>query len=309
MSEHPIDPEFRGMARFLPRSVARPWLLRIPRFLEDPMTRLRKPAGISVEQAGSVTVRVHHPQERNAARGPAVLWMHGGGFIGGTPSQDDDLCRRMADELGALVVAVRYRLAPEAPFPAPLEDCHEALAWLAARDDVDPARIAIAGASAGGGLTAQLALLARERGEVAPAVQVLVYPMLDDRTVTRTDIDEQNFRLWNNHANRIGWSAYLGHEPGGSETSANAAPARNAELAGLPPAWIGTGDLDLFHDEDLAYANALREAGVDCETLVIPGVFHGFDAANTKAAASRRFHAAILDALAQGLGVTRASAD
>jgi acetyl esterase/lipase len=302
MASNPIDREFQGVARFLPRSLGRPWLLRLPRAFEGPLTRLRRDPRISLERAGSVPIRLHHPAEDAPDPSPAVLWMHGGGFIGGSAGQDDALCRRMADELGARVASVDYRLAPEHCFPAPLEDCHDALLWLASRKDVDPARIAIAGASAGGGLAAQLALLARERGQVRPAMQGLVYPMLDDRTVLRTGLDERHFRLWNNRSNRLGWSAYLGREPGRSGVDAIAAPARQEDLSGLPPAWIGVGSLDLFHDEDVAYADRLSEAGVPCELMVVEGVFHGFDAVLPAAAASRRFHAALLAALAGALG-------
>ena len=130
----------------------------------------------------------------------------------GSPKQDDALCRRIADELGAVVVAPVYRLSPKHAFPAALDDAYAALAWLAERDDVDASRIAVAGASAGGGLAAQIALHARERGEIQLAAQILVYPMLDDRTVLRTDLEESGFRLWDNRSNRVGWSAYLGHE-------------------------------------------------------------------------------------------------
>lgn len=299
MPSNAIDPEFRWIARVLPRNLGRPWLLRLARRFESPPRHPLSSAGT----VGSVPVRVHRPPAGGKRRAPAVLWMHGGGFIGGSPGQDDELCRRLADELGALVVAPSYRLAPEHPFPAALEDAHDVLVWLASRDDVDPTRIAIAGASAGGGLAAQLALLARERGEVRPAMQALVYPMLDDRTVARSDIDERHFRMWNRRANRVGWSAYLGGEPGGPGVSEIAAPARQRDLTGLPPTWIGVGDLDLFHDEDVAYAERLRKAGVPCELRVVEGVFHGFDALRPTASASRRFHAALIAALARSLDV------
>ena len=127
-----------------------------------------------------------------------MLWIHGGGYVIGSAAQDDAVCRHLAHELGRLVAAVDYRLAPEHPFPVPLHDCHDALVWLANRGDVDADRVAIGGASAGGGLAAALALLARDRAEVRPAFQLLSYPMLDDRTALRTDIDERHFRLWNN---------------------------------------------------------------------------------------------------------------
>jgi acetyl esterase/lipase len=215
----------------------------------------------------------------------------------GAAAQDDAFCRRVAAELGVLVAAVDYRLAPEHRFPTALEDCNDALGWLAARADVDRGRIAIGGASAGGGLAAALALLARERGDVTPAFQLLSYPMLDDRTALRADIDERYLRLWDNRANHFGWRAYLGQEPGGPDVSPLAAPARSEDLAGLPPAWIGVGTLDLFHDEDLAYAARLREAGVACELHVVEGAFHGFDAVLPKAGVSRHYWDVQIDAL------------
>jgi len=201
--------------------------------------------------------------------------------------------------LGAIVVAPLYRLSPEHAFPAALDDAYAALTWLAKRDDVDATRIAVAGASAGGGLAAQIALHARDQGEIRLAAQILVYPMLDDRTVNRTDLDESVFRLWDNTSNRIGWSAYLGHDAGASEASAIAAPSRNEDPSGLPPAWIGGGSLHLFCDEDMAYADRLREADVACETIVINGVFHGFDGIVADSAATKRFRESMFAAMRQ----------
>ena len=221
----------------------------------------------------------------------------------GTPAQDDAFCGLMARRLGLTVAAVGYRRAPEHPYPTPLEDCHAGLVWLAGQPGVDPTRIAIAGASAGGGLAAALALFAHERGEVHPAFQLLSYPMLDDRTTLRSDIDETSFRLWNQKANRFGWRSYLGQEPGGSDIPGLAAAGRYEDLSGLPPAWIGVGTCDLFHDEDLAYAKRLAGAGIECQVHIAEGAFHGFDAVAPKAQVSREYQAAMLDALARGLGV------
>lgn len=218
-----------------------------------------------------------------------MVWIHGGGFVIGHAAMDDRTCQAWADDLGITVASVDYRLAPEHPFPAALHDCHDALAWLAGRPDVDETRIVVGGASAGGGLAAQLALHARDRGEVAPAFQLLVYPMLDDRTVQRNDIDEDGFRGWDNASNRFGWASYLGVEPGGETVPEPAAPARVDDLADLPPAWIGVGTLDLFHDEDLAYAERLRAAGVACEVEVVEGAFHAFDGIAPKASITRSF--------------------
>jgi acetyl esterase/lipase len=231
-----------------------------------------------------------------------VLWIHAGGFVIGNAIREDDRCRELARALGAVVAAVDYRLAPEHPFPTPLHDCHDALTWLADRDEVDASRIAIGGSSAGGGLAAGLALLARERREVRPIFQLLVYPMLDDRTATRDSEHERDLRLWNSSSNRFGWRSYLGHEPGTDGVSALAAPARAYDLSGLPPAWIGVGSLDLFAGEDIAYAHRLQAAGVACELCVIDGAYHGFDVVHHTAPVSREFHTAQVDALARALG-------
>jgi acetyl esterase/lipase len=214
----------------------------------------------------------------------ALLWIHGGGYVIGTALQDDALCRRFTRELGITVASVDYRLAPEHPYPAPLEDCYSALTWLVGLPAVDPARVAIGGASAGGGLAAALALLARGRGEVAPTLQLLAYPMLDDRSGSGPD--NPNYRLWGPKSNRFGWSAYLG----GADPQV-AVPARQDDLSGLPPAWIGVGTNDLFHDEDVAYAERLNQAGVPCRLEVVQGAFHGFDLVVPKAEVSRAFFA------------------
>ncbi len=213
---------------------------------------------------------------------PALLWIHGGGYVIGTAEQDDGLCRRFSSRLGITVASVDYRLAPEHPYPAPLEDCYSALTWLAGLPSVDPRRMAIGGPSAGGGLAAALALLARDRAEVTPAFQLLVYPMLDDRSSATGN--DPNHRLWDARSNHFGWMAYLG-----DADPQIAVPGRRSDLSGLPPAWIGVGTHDLFHDEDLAYAQRLTEAGVPCQVEVVSGVFHGFDMVVPKAQVSQRF--------------------
>ena len=201
----------------------------------------------------------------------------------------------------APVVSVEYRLAPEHPFPTPLEDCYAALRWLARQADIDPARIAVGGASAGGGLAASLTLLAKERGEIRPVLQLLSYPMLDDRTTTRTDIDPQRLRLWSPHSNRFGWRAYLGPATGAGNVPPLAAPARYDDLSGLPPAWIGVGTNDLFHDEDATYARRLQQAGVDCTLHVVPGAYHNFDAIEPRTGLSQAFVEAQTTALDEAL--------
>jgi len=296
-----FDPELRTLARVLPRGLAGDRALRVIRPLERMMDRRPPPAGVTVERAGSVPVRVQRPAGVGDAPRPALLWLHGGGYILGKAAQDDKNCREICRRLGIVAAAVDYRTAPEHPFPAALDDAHDALVWLASQPDVDDKRIAIGGASAGGGLAASLALEARERAQVTPAFQLLVYPMLDDRTALRHDIDERGFRLWSNKSNRFGWKAYLGTEPGFPGITAPASPARADDLAGLPPAWIGVGTLDLFCDEDLAYAERLREAGVACEVEIAEGAFHGFDGVAPKAEVSRRFRRSHLRALGSAL--------
>ena len=283
---HGIDfhPELRRAARMLPRQIITPVTLPLLRRASRLMWRRAPADDIEVLTLSSgVGVRLFRPAG-DAGTTPALLWIHGGGYVIGDAAQDDVLCRRFARELGATVASVDYRLAPDFPYPVPLEDCYEALKWLAALPAVDPSRIAIGGASAGGGLAAALALLARDRGEIAVAAQLLVYPMIDDRTVLRGGLDNPGHRLWNQASNRFGWRSYLG------EADPDVAvPARREDLAGLPPAWIGVGTLDLFHDEDLAYAERLRAAGVPCEVEVVQGAFHGFDGIAPKAEVSLAF--------------------
>jgi acetyl esterase/lipase len=233
--------------------------------------------------SSGVGVRLHRPVGVEQP-GPAMLWIHGGGYVIGTAQQDDALCHRFARELGITVAAVDYRLAPEHPYPAGLEDCYSALTWLTTLPAVDPARVAIGGASAGGGMAAALAQLAHDRGEITPVLQLLTYPMLDDRSGAGPE--DPNFRLWGRKSNRFGWSAYLGNAD-----PQVAVPARRDDLSGLPPAWIGVGTNDLFHDEDVAYAERLRAAGVPCELEVVQGAFHGFDQITPKVAVSQGFFA------------------
>ena len=216
-----------------------------------------------------------------AAPAPVILHIHGGGFIAGDPVEELRRSQELATALGCVVVSVRYRLAPETPYPGPLEDCYAALRWIhahAGEIGVDRSRIALYGGSAGGGLAAQLAVLARDRGEVPLLFQALFYPMLDDRTAsTRRTPPQEGLVVWRPADNVFGWTSYLGHAPATSRTPAGAAPARLETLKGLPPAWIAVGDLDLFVDEDIQYARRLVEQGVPTELHVVPGAFHGFD--------------------------------
>jgi acetyl esterase/lipase len=211
---------------------------------------------------------------------PALLWIHGGGYISGSPEGEDALVKTIVSTVGCAVVSVDYRLAPETPHPGPVEDCYAALKWLYTNSSdlgVDPKRIAIGGGSAGGGLAAALGLLTRDRRQIPLVFQLLIFPMLDDRTVTNPHSNPYVGEfIWTPELNRLGWTALLGQEPGGTDVSPYAAAARAHNLAGLPPTWIGVGSIDLFVDEDIEYARRLIQAGVPTELHVYPGAFHGF---------------------------------
>lgn len=254
-----------------------------------------------------VRVLLYTPPGEAKALRPGLLEIHGGGYVLGTADMSDPANRMLALQLGAVVAAVDYRLAPETPWPGSLNDNYAALCWLADNAsalNVDPARIAITGGSAGGGHAAALALHARNMSGPAICFQMLDFPMLDDRTC----IDPEPHPyvgefIWTPARNHFGWKALLGAEPGSEGVDETAAPARAADLSGLPPAFIHIGALDLFLEENLEYARRLTRAGVPTELHVIPGAYHGsgmaFEAPQTQLVAELR-----LKALARALGVT-----
>lgn len=316
-SRHLVDPELAPLLDLLPpldlnaatlaairaEQAARPAppADTLPDFSAIVVTERRVPGPPG---APAVRVLIYLPRPAAPAQPvPALLWIHGGGYVLGSADLDDIPVKGMVAALGCAVVSVDYRLAPETPFPGPVEDCYAALHWLyanAADLGVDAARIAVGGISAGGGLSAALALLARDRGVVPLAFQLLICPMLDDRTAVAEPHPYTGEFGWNRQANDFGWAALLGpdQEPGGAGVSPYAAPARATNLAGLPPAYISVGGLDLFVEEDLEYARRLIRAGVATEVHVYPGAYHGFSRAaqaqvtlaaeRTKLAALRR---------------------
>jgi acetyl esterase/lipase len=226
-----------------------------------------------------IRLRIYKPKLM-AAPTPVLIWLHGGGYVMGNPEMDDFSCAQYVRELGITIVSVDYRYAPKHRFPAGLEDSYSALKWVESNSQqlgIDAKRIAVGGASAGGGLAAALIQLAHDRQEIKPIFQLLVYPMLDDRTVLRADIDDSNSVAWNQKSNRFGWESYLGKKCGAEEVLEYSVPARREDLSGLPQAWIGVGTVDVFHDEDVAYAQRLKECGIECEIYIVPGAFHGFD--------------------------------
>ncbi len=299
MSRNVYDPTLR-FARMLPRTVVTRRTVPLIRWLDARMRAQAPKGGVVVTADGGVDIRVFRPQTSGGSA-PGMLFIHGGGYVIGTAAYGDQQCRTASERYGMVAASVEYRLAPEHPFPAPLEDCYTALRWLAAQPDVDASRIAIVGESAGGGLAAALAQLARDRGEVAPAFQLLSYPMLDDRTDENTSVDHRHLRWWSLRSNRYAWDAYLGRDAGATPPPF-AVPARCADLSGLPPAWIGVGSLDLFHDEALAYARRLQDAGVDATLHVVPGAYHGFDTVDIGSPTSLTYREEHLRVLAAALG-------
>ncbi len=312
-----FHPDLYPAARFVPRSVhpglivsllrLRAGLRRSPQTFSVPLVE-----GVTIQDVfvpkfdgtHSIRVRFYRPEQPDPV--PAMLWIHGGGFVMGNSQIDEDNNIAIVREIGIAVISVDYRLAPGlSPFPAPIEDCYAALRWLHAEAKqlgVLSERIAIGGSSAGGGLAAGLALMAHDRKDVPVAFQLLIYPMLDDRTALRADIDMSGVRLWNNKCNHFGWTSYLGRAPGSADIHPYAAPARREDLSGLPPAWIGVwGGFDLFRDEDLIYAKRLAEAGVACELRIVERAYHAFDRFSPRANVVKQFRQSYVNAMQRTL--------
>lgn len=236
----------------------------------------------------AVRVRVHRAKDAEGAL-PCVVSIHGGGYVFGSCEMDDPAFDRWCPSLGVVGVSVDYRLAPETPYPGPLEDCYAALRWTFEHADelgIDPSRIGVRGVSAGGGLAAALALLVQQRGELQLAFQLLDCPMIDDRQTTASSRLD-GLPMWSHEANTYGWRSYLGARYGTDDVPCTAAPARATaeDLVGLPPAFVSVGAIDGFLDEDVDYALRLNHAGVPTELHVYPHGCHGYQAAPASAVA------------------------
>ena len=232
-------------------------------------------------------LRTYSPVDASQ-KGPAVLWIHGGGFVIGSPETGAPKCKRMVEESGAVIVSPDYRLSAEKPYPAALDDCYLALLWLrdhALELGAVSNRIIVAGESAGGGLTIAVTLMARDKKDVDIALQLPVYPMIDDR-LTESSRDS-NAPLWNARNNRAAWKLYLGDLYGADNVPNYAAPSRTEDYSGLPPAITYIGDLDMFCSETVEYFDRLRQAGVPAECRVYKGCYHGFDVVHPEADISR----------------------
>jgi acetyl esterase/lipase len=246
-----------------------------------------------------LTVRIYRPVNATGEL-PGVYFIHGGGMILGNVAGEDASATLICDQVQAVVVSVEYRLAPEHPHPAPAEDCYAGLVWMAknaAELGYHPDRLAIYGASAGGGLTIATALLARDRGGPAVTFMMPIYPMIDDTHSTASSQEIVDIGIWDRAGNIEAWQWYLGDQP----ADQYAAPTRAQDLSGLPPAFIDVGTVDLFRDEDIAFAQRLMQAGVPTELHVHPGSYHAAETFAPDAALSRRIWATRLDALRRAL--------
>lgn len=292
-----FDPEVAALIPLLPPLDADP--AETTAAMESMLAQLPAPdtTGLKVEDRQvpgwngnpEVTVRVYRPVQPAAPA--AVYWIHGGGFVTGNLEMDHARNVELARELGVVVVSVDYRLAPNTRYPGPLEDVYAGLIWMAHNADelgVDPGRIAIAGGSAGGGLCAGLALLARDLGGPQIAFQFLSVPEIDDRLDTPSMLEFTDTPLWNRARAVASWEAYLGPgRPGSDDVDYYAAPARATDLSGLPPAYVSVMQFDPLRDEDISYALAMLRAGVSVELHLFPGTFHG-SGLMAEAAVSRR---------------------
>lgn len=271
-----VDPALVSPLICVPVHIKGPWTLKLIRRVNNTASRLRQGVTATTRSLpDGVRVVVHEPERRKHDSG-ALLWLHGGGLISGSAKNANSWASGFAADLGVPVVVPDYRLAPEQPYPAAVDDCYSALNWMvtnATHLGIDRKRIAVGGESAGGGLAAALAQRAHDAG-IALRLQVLVAPMLDDRTVLRAERDDTVAPVWTVPSNRYAWTSYLGHPPRAAEQRPYAVPARRHHLTGLAPAWIGVGTADLFYAEGVAYAGRLEEDGVPCETVTIAGAHH-----------------------------------
>lgn len=301
-------PDLKDLAEKLPAKNGPAWTRGLWKFAISLSAALQPFAPSQTKALNKdVSVYIYRPAQVQPQRaGPILFWIHGGGLIMGDARADAAFFKRVVQELGISVLSVKYRLAEKHPFPAPLDDCMLAYQWMLSQPWIKPTRIIIAGSSAGGGLAAALVQRLHAENVTLPQLQVLVYPMLDDRSSQGHSPKDRMFRVWNRTANRYAWDSYLK----GTDRSAPpsfAVPARTKNLSGLPPAWIGVGTLDLFYDEDVAYAKNLEKAGVATKLVVVTGAYHAFNNADPNAPVSRRFDDAQLQAIKSRLDALRQS--
>ena len=251
--------------------------------------------------APDIKLRIYEPAGRGVELLPCGLYFHGGGYVFGSVLRQNDLCVRMAKNVGMMVISVEYRLAPEYKAPAPLEDAYEALVWLDKNGSsigADPSRIAITGMSAGGGITAALALMTRDRKGPKPVLQVPLYAMLDCRADSVSQKAVTSHKVWCYDYSKIGWGAYLDGEPDG-----NISPALAEDLSGLPPVFSYIGTVDPLLDENIEYWTRLIRAGVPVEYHIFPGCYHSFEISVPDSGYAKMAYGLLYNALRKAFGI------
>lgn len=287
----------------LPQDLAKTRQVPIPSNANSEHVRITErfiPGGDGQE----MLIKIYEPVQRSKEELPAVLWSHGGGYVLGHPNGEDSLCESIVQAVNCIVVSPDYRLAPEHSYPAAIEDCYATLVWMTSATNelnVDPMRVAIGGGSAGGGLTAALALMARDRKGPVICFQMPLYPMIDDRNITPSSYEiTDNHAVWFRSNNISAWEMYLGDSAHG-EISPYAAPTRAKNLEGLPPTYTCVGQLDPFRDETIDYVARLAQAGVDVEFQLYPGCFHAFEHIVPDAEISQHAKNGYIEALSRAL--------
>jgi acetyl esterase/lipase len=322
VSTHPpFDPELSAVLAALPAEMQQSmsiedipaWREQLAQLLPADDDALRREGAVELEErqipgpkgGPDLPVLILRPARGRGRALPGVYHTHGGGMVMGTNRTGVDEMALWVDQVGAVAVSVEYRLAPEHPHPAPVQDCYAGLVWTAEHAEelgIDPARLIIAGASAGGGLAAGTALMARDRGGPALTHQILMCPMLDDRCITPSSQELDGEGVWDRTDNRTGWTALLGDACGGPDVSPYAAPARAQDLTGLPATFIDVGSVETFRDEDIDYAARLSRAGISVEFHLWPGGFHGFDMFAPQTALAQASRATRLGYVRRALG-------
>lgn len=259
--------------------------------------------------APEILIRIYRPLGVQGPL-PCIYWIHGGGMVFAEMAFDDPDCLAYAEAVGCVVVSVEYRLAPEHPYPAGANDCYAGLQWIfehAKPLSIDATRVAVAGRSGGGCLAAAATLMHRDAAGPPPVLQMLIYPMLDDRNETPSAKEFDGIASWSRTHNLAAWRAVLGDLWGTEDIPAFAAPARARDLSGLPPTFIQVGELEVFRDESIDYARRLLQAGVACELHVYPGLYHGSDMFNPAAVSSQKMAQERFEALRAAFGTARAA--